>query len=112
MSGAPVTDVSSVADGVVLVTASQTDTAGNVGSGTRNTTRTPRCHWLGVTTAPSINNGNQTSYSGVTGTCSENGRPVAVSIGSIAVSPVPSCSAGAWSAGVSTQAVSLTAWSQ
>lgn len=96
---APVTDVSSVADGVVLVTASQTDTAGNVGSGTRNTTKDATLPLVSVTTAPSINNGNQTSYSGVTGTCSENGRPVAVSIGSIAVSPVPSCSAGAWSAG-------------
>lgn len=45
---------------------------------------------------PHINIANKNSY-GASGTCSENGRDVTVDIGGLAVTPVPSCSAGAWS---------------
>ncbi|WP_460482075.1 choice-of-anchor P family protein [Comamonas humi] len=88
-------NVSSVGDGPVTVTASQT-VGGQTGSGTRATTKDAQAPTVAVTTAPTINAGNQSSY-GVSGTCSENGRPVSVSVGSVSVVPAPTCSGGAWS---------------
>ena len=41
----------------------------------------------------------------VTGTCSESGLPVSVSVGGIAVTPPPVCTAGGWSAAINATAI-------
>lgn len=89
-------NVSAVGDGPVTVTASQT-VNNQTGSGSRSTTKDAKPPTVAVTLAPAITAANQASY-GVSGTCSENGSSVSVSIGSVAVVPSPLCSNGAWSA--------------
>ena len=63
------------------MTATQTDAAGNVGTGSRNTTKDSSLPVVTVITAPLINGANQATYTGVSGNCSEIGLPVTVSIG-------------------------------
>ena len=92
-------DVSSVPDGgVVTVSASQTDAAGNTGSGTRDTSKDATAPTVAITSAPPINVSNSGNYA-VSGSCSESGLPVQVSVGSIVVIPPPVCNGGTWSVG-------------
>lgn len=88
-------DVSGLPAGAVTVSAMQTDAAGNTGSATRATSKESTAAAVTVSLAPRINNGNQGSYSGVSGTCSATGGTVTVAIGS--VSSTVACSGGNWS---------------
>ena len=58
-----------------------------------------------MVTAPAINATNQSSYAGVSGTCSEVGVAVSVDIGGVVVTPAPPCSGSGWIAA----AVNVTA---
>ena len=62
------------------MTASQSDIAGNIGTGSRDTLKDGGVPVVTVTTAPAINFANRLAYSGVTGSCSENGLPVNVTM--------------------------------
>ena len=93
---APGVDTGGLPSGSVTITASQTDAAGNSGSGTRTTTKEVAQSPVTVTTAPVINAANQSSYGGVTGTCSASGGTVSVAIGGVGTTAA--CSSGAWSA--------------
>ena len=93
VSGANVT---SLGDGAVTVTASQT-VNNQTGTGTRSTTKDATPPTVAVTSAPVITSANQASY-GVSGTCTESGSTVSVSIGSVAVVPSPVCNGSTWSA--------------
>nr|WP_312987542.1 hypothetical protein [Comamonas koreensis] len=92
----PAIDVSALADGSVTVTASQL-VGGLTGSGSlvigKDTAGTAPV--VSVTVAPTITAANQASYA-VSGTCSANGSPVAVQVGSVAATA--SCAGGNWAA--------------
>lgn len=97
-------NVTTVSDsGTVSITANHTDVNGNNAIQASTTvlkdTSNPT---VAINASSNINNFNRTAYT-VTGTCSENGRPVAVSIGGVATSPT--CSGGTWTTG----AVNVTA---
>ena len=47
--------------------------------------------------APHINEDNETAYGTLTGTCSENGRDVVVSVGGISPATQPVCGSNSWS---------------
>ncbi len=88
-------DVSSLLDGSVTVTASQT--AGNqTGSGSLLTTKNTvvEAPVVTIVSAPAITALNEASYT-VSGTCSANGTPVAVLVGSVAASAA--CTGSIWS---------------
>jgi len=90
-------DVTALTDGTVAFSAAQTDpvtlNTTTTNGGTTKDTVNPS---VVVSTAPAISAANQASYA-VSGTCSENGLPVVVTIGTITVSPDASCSAtGTW----------------
>lgn len=91
-------DVSGVADsGTVAITADHSDLNGNSATqATASVVKDTAAPTVAITSAPNINNSNKAAYT-ATGTCSENGRPVAVSIGGVATSPT--CSAGSWTTG-------------
>lgn len=55
-----------------------------------------------------INNSNYTSYA-ISGTCSDSGQAVVVNIGSLTVSPNPTCSSGVWNATVDVSSVADSA---
>ncbi|QMV72853.1 hypothetical protein HS961_08380 [Comamonas piscis] len=92
----PAIDVSALADGSVTVTASQlldelTGSASLViGKDTAGAAPV-----VTVSSAPTITSTNQASYD-VSGTCSANGSPVAVQVGSVAATA--SCAGGNWAA--------------
>ncbi|WP_021027756.1 hypothetical protein [Comamonas sp. B-9] len=90
----PAIDVSALADGSVTVTASQL-VGGLTGSGSlmigKDTAGTAPV--VSVTVAATITAANQASYA-VSGTCSANGSPVAVQVGSVAATA--SCAGGNW----------------
>ena len=98
-------DASAIADGTVPFSAAQTE-AGNTTTTTGSVPKDTVNPSVVITSAADINSANKASY-GVSGTCSENTRPVTVKIGSLSVSPAPTCTAGAWS--VSAQDVSALA---
>ncbi len=89
-------NVTALGDGAVTVTASQT-VNNQTGTGTRSTSKDATPPAVAVTSAPAITSANQASY-GVSGTCTESGSTVSVSIGSVTVVPSPVCNGGAWSA--------------
>lgn len=97
-------DVTGVADGgSISITADHVDANGN--SATQATAATVKDTVIPTVTigsAPSINNANKANYI-ISGTCSENGRPVSVNVGGVTGSP--SCSTGAWSATLNVTAV-------
>lgn len=88
-------DLHALGEGSVSITADLTDAAGNTApqasAGTIKDTMDPA---ITFTSAPPINTANQGSYT-VSGTCSENGRTVTVSIGG--VTATPSCGGGTFS---------------
>lgn len=100
-------DVSSLPDGLVLINATQ-----GSGNGSAIATKDTVPPTVTITTAPAINAANAATYT-VSGSCSENGVPVAVTIGGISV-PGVTCTAGQWTAsqdvsGLSGNSVTITA---
>ena len=96
-------DMTSIADsGSVAVSVNHSDSAAN--STTVNTTvvKNTNLPLVAITSSTAINNTNKTAYP-VTGTCSENGRPVVVNVGGVSASP--SCSSGNWSASLNVSAL-------
>lgn len=89
-------NVTSVADNAsVSITANHTDSAGNAATqATTTVLKDTVVPTVAITVFPNINAGNASAYT-VSGTCSENTRTVAVSVGGITGSPT--CSAGSWS---------------
>lgn len=87
-----VVDVSSLADGSILITADHATATQASTTVTKDTTAPT----VTISSAPDINQTNQTSYK-VTGTCSQNG--VAVSVFVDALNFTPNCSSGTWSTG-------------
>lgn len=96
-------DVTLVPDsGTVSVTASHTDTAGNSGSASTTVVKNTNLPTVAITSSPVINNANKAAYP-VSGTCSENSRPVSVNVGGVTGSPT--CTTGTWSASLNVTAV-------
>lgn len=98
-------NVTTVSDSAtVSVTANHTDAAGNSATQASATvlkdTSNPT---VAITSAPSINNTNKTSYP-VSGTCSENTLTVNVSVGGITATPA--CTTGNWSTSVDASSLS------
>lgn len=89
-------DVSSLADGVVAITADHDDGTTSATQATTNVNKDLSVPTVTISSAADINTSNETIYQ-VTGTCSENGRIVGVNIGSINVQPT--CSSGTWNTG-------------
>lgn len=90
-------NVSSVPDGSVTVSASQT-VSGVTGTATPvSTSKDATPPTVAVTSAPAITTANQSSYV-VSGTCTENGMAVSVNVGGIPAVPAPTCSGGTWTA--------------
>ncbi|MGE8494367.1 beta strand repeat-containing protein [Comamonas sp.] len=89
-------DVTALPDGAVTVMASQT-ASGQTGSGSLVTSKETAgaAPVVTVSSAPAITAANQASYT-VSGSCSADGIPVAVQVGSVAASAP--CAAGNWSA--------------
>lgn len=83
--------------GSFVITATQTDAAGNLGTGTATVVKDTTTNLVAITSADNIDQANVTSYS-VSGTCSENGVMVDVFVGTINVQPL--CSGGTWDSGV------------
>lgn len=88
-------DVSGVTDsGSVSVTADLTDSSGNDADQAVTTVLKDTVNpTVSFTSTPAINHTNQTDYV-VTGSCSENGRTVSVSVGGVTDSPV--CTGGSF----------------
>lgn len=87
-------------DGPVTITASQTDVNGT-GTATKNVTKKAALPTVTVNPPLAVNQANQSSYS-VSGTCSENGQPVTVTLtdagAAHTVTPAaPTCTGGTWS---------------
>jgi len=90
--------VSGIADGgSVSVAAAHTDAAGNSATASTTVIKDTGNPTVAFTSTPSINNSNVAGYT-VTGTCSENGQAVNVSIGGT-VSASPTCGGGVFSTG-------------
>lgn len=89
-------DVTGEADNVSFnISATQTDNAGNLSNVSSTVvTKNTALPTISLYTPSTIDQSNQTSYS-LSGTCSENGFVVSVSIGS--VSSQPNCNNGTWS---------------
>ncbi len=91
-------NVSGVSDGAIDMTADHSDAAGNnATSATASASKDTVIPTVSITSSPVINDSNASSYS-LSGTCSENGRQVSVSVGG--VSATPNCSSSAWTATV------------
>ncbi len=89
-------DVSSLPDGSVTVTASQTVSGGSgSASVVVNKTAVATAPVVTIESAPVITLANQTSYT-VSGTCSANGTSVSVLVGDVAATPM--CVDAAWTA--------------
>lgn len=97
-------NVSGVADsGSVSILADHSDTAGNPASQASRTVLKDTVNpTVAIGSAPTINNANKSSYT-VSGTCSENGRTVSVSVGGVNGSP--NCTSGTWSATLNVSAL-------
>lgn len=90
-----VLDLSAVSDSATItVMADHTDAAGNAATQASTTVvKDTTVPTVAITSSPAINNTNKAAYT-VSGTCSENGRTVFVSVGGVA--GTPNCSALAW----------------
>ena len=86
-------------DGVIQFYAIVTDEAGNASicdSISLSYTLDTIVPTVAITVFPDITGANQTNY-GFSGTCSENGREVTVSVDGINPAVQPTCTANAWS---------------
>lgn len=91
------TDVSAAPDSLSLpISVSQTDSHGYTGSASTTIVKNTSSITVAITTAPDITKTNNTSYQ-ISGSCSQNGVLVSISIGGISRSPF--CSGGSWSTG-------------
>lgn len=97
-------DVSAIADGSsISVSAVHTDTAGNSLTASTTVLKNTALPTVAITSSTAINNTNKAAYT-VSGTCSEAGRQVSVSVGGL--TPVtPTCSASAWTTTLNVTAV-------
>ena len=92
-------DVSSLADGSVTVAAAHLDSFGNAAPvASVSVDKETSVPTVTISDAPNIVQTNVTEYS-MSGSCSENGRTVAISLNSGALSYSPNCSGGTWSIG-------------
>jgi len=91
-------DVSASVDGAIIITADHNDSYGNSSvQASTSIIKDTIIPTVTITTpGANINSNNNTSYS-VSGTCSENGQSVIVSVGGISPVPQPICNSGAWS---------------
>ena len=90
-----VTDVSSLANGTVTITADIFDNAGNSATqASVDVSKSTVVPTVTITSADDIDASNVSSYT-ASGTCSEDGEDVSINIESISVTPT--CSSGAWS---------------
>lgn len=88
----------------LLITADHTDAVGNTATQAGTTVVKDTVNpTVAITSSPAINNGNKASYP-ISGTCSESGRAVSVSVGGI--TGTPNCSAGSWSTTLNVTSVS------
>lgn len=97
-------NVTSIGDGPsISISANHSDAAGNAATPASTTvlkdTSNPT---VAISSSTPINDSNKSSYP-VSGTCSENGRIVSISVGGVGATP--SCSAGAWTTNVNVTAV-------
>lgn len=91
------TDVSAAPDSLTLpMSVSQTDAYGYSGSASTTVVKNTSSISVAISSAPDITKTNNTSYQ-ISGSCSQNGVVVSLSIGGIARSPF--CSGGSWSTG-------------
>lgn len=96
-------DVSAVTDsGSVSITATHTDVVLNSTTASTSVVKNTNLPTVAISTSPIIFNANKAAYP-ISGTCSENGRPVSVNVGGVTASP--SCSAGAWTASLNVTAI-------
>gem|GEM_PF-2490722 len=97
-------NVTGVTDGAsIAVTANHSDVSGNAATeASTSVLKDTSAPTVAITSAPLINNANQSAYS-VSGTCSENARSVAISVGG--VTATPTCTALAWSTTLDVTAV-------
>lgn len=91
--------VNTVPNGPVVITASQTN-ANGTGTATKNVTKQAALPVVTVNTLLTVNQANQGNYS-VSGTCSENGQPVTVTLTDVGaahtvIPPAPTCTGGVW----------------
>lgn len=88
-------DVSSRVDNPALsITASQTDSVGNIGNASTTVDKTTTVPTVTITTTADITQANLTSYI-ISGACSDSGEVVSIMIG--AISKTANCSGGNWS---------------
>lgn len=89
-------DVTLVADNAtVAITADHSDVSGNSATqATASVLKDTGIPTVAITSSPIINNTNKGAYI-VSGTCSENGRTVAVNVGGT-INGTPSCSSNTW----------------
>jgi hypothetical protein len=96
-------NATTLAEGSVSITADMNDAVGNPATqATASVVKDTIAPTVAITSSPDIKMNNVTAYT-VSGSCSENGRTVTVSVGGI--SSTPSCGAGAWSATVNASAL-------
>jgi len=90
-------DVSAVADGSAInVSADHVDAATNPAvQATDSVDKDATIPLVAITSAPDINASNVAAYP-ISGTCSENGEIVTVSVGGQVPATQPTCTAGAW----------------
>ena len=92
-------NVTVLAQGAVALMATTTDLAGNAGSSADSTSKDTINPTLNLNALAAISGANQSAYA-ISGTCSENGRDVTVSVTGSAIvtaSPNPVCTAGSFS---------------
>ena len=87
-------DISILGAGVIEVMATHEDLAGNVAMSTKTANR-DNATIVTIANPPNIGVDNQSSYE-LSGTCSEEGGGVMVSVGGVAPSPQPTCSNFSW----------------
>ena len=87
-------DITSLKAGTLDLTASHSDLAGNGLSVTATATRTDVVI-LTLATPANIDSSNESSYS-VSGTCSEDGEEIALSVGSVSPHSAPTCTSFTW----------------
>ena len=88
-------DISSIDDGNITITVSQTNSESTVGSAVEIVTKQTSVPTITITNSPGISQANVTSYA-IHGSCSENDRTVSLAFGgSLNFSAL--CSAGFWS---------------
>ena len=106
-------DITSLQAGTLNLSVSHSDLAGNEATATGTATRADDVI-MTLTTPSRIDEDNKRSY-GVSGTCSEEGQEITLSVGSVSASPTPRCASFTWKvtgldvSGLTDGAVTITA---